>query len=1596
MASLRFNRPKPLEIWLKSIGATNPGRIVDDQRLVYYGELSEDDLRQFDLEHSADIEIEDEEIEMVCEDDLEPVQPMILLELEPGRTVVASLNQILYMGEPLQLGGKNRGDSGLYTGDTVSAFKIEQQSEDESIRINILRSVPDIRYQVENFTRQRGIMFGEVILDAENKIYLKHLYGADRSGQKPHRTGLWNPRIEPPTEAQLSIVRDLRPGEYVYLKFVKADDKTGILWFQILTPEEVFERKNLVYVKPLDVGGYGDSFKLNAQPLVQLEEGDYFIPDTQYSQRSGALRTYRKSDLGHICMASVYERGEYRGKPSTKLSLTEAPPRRFTYLMTNPDWRGYVTQVSKNGFILELSPGSCAYIPFDDALLNDSEKLRLKKGAVVLLNRKQREWKVKIRDVLHSHLDYLPTKPGHYFFTTLWAKKVKRREWFDKNGKVNCSIIGYPQLSGLGKIQESDLFSSAPLPLAFQKLSNDRKWVELEHSINRDWPIGKLKIGEDDNSAELLTWNNERLKIHWMHVSFFLGSYGECRKHLESWGWRDSNDIKERWKTIRNAQVIARCSGNQTSLTEFATLPCPVDHLIEQYGNVSSRWFIVACAEAEHLILEVAPGRYAELPTVLLEPLHDRGQLRDGLILNWMWLKAGDKIQLTMLTPLRSRDVEILPNFRVMGVIPGFRHNMNSTPLVTVHVTLSGGNRIIGLDGPDSIPVDILPFFPADDVLYNLKEIDKPFHRYQEVKHQFSKFNSRLVLHGRVGKILKQDKVTIVFLNIGIIVPRSGDGRSSDPVLFLKPNDTSVRQGDEIHVRVINVEFDKQKLITFEYKVERLPDPDTLQIVRMIDGKLFSYRGLPKHGDSVFIHRPDPQEPSVLRVVGFNTLSIKWVYDKYDPLNLHNPNEIQQIIELLLVCPSQMLAATVEKVDERKATFTLSRKNQLERIRMDPTQVLRGQVTHVLSQNRLIVDILGVPVTMRTDDFCQSGPWLKPFADEINNFAQKGGLEIEVIWQTPGSISCSNLYQVPGSLPGEFDATIELVGDVGLTVMNAGIRYFVFQKELSWCRLDASLMRKLFHHGNQITVRATEASKTVGNNVFKYIKTSHISTYDIRSEITQILHNRHDPVYVNVMAIDQNHNKNVVVRGQSGALMELPMQFQSDISEGERLTAYVHNINMTRRIAILSVEDHPLEQLNLPVIPEQYAADLMSMEPIKACLEELRAAIDSNEPSDIVNWLQNQSMLEPGTRTVRCILETLHEARLGSADWWQVLISQATGESSFLSLWRGFSQALIGYTDLESLNPEIKFALGYQALLNEKNIKEASDLLTPLADHPTWSNYFDVHLCLARIDRLKDDSFAMTRRLKTVLERLLSNALRTIVPPLVAPVLQPESMRELSQALADGQKSEINRIANIGQRQAPGSPQVLSLQIWRKIAYGKRDDSIIQLIERLLHNINAEHEASGFDFDPRLSLWAAWLCFAYGRIADGWLYLEEMERLIAPQEFGIIDESLELACVWYAWLSNRPLPANVDVLHGLLFKLFQQSRWRTHCDIKLFDSFWEHFRTSLMRWTLDIPTCQSVSEPNMNSLESLTEWCELNNCQKLKQSLSIEISIESK
>lgn len=658
-ASLRRLRPRPLDEWLaaRRVPARGPERL--ERPLLHFGVLEREDRE-------------------ACGDPEPDAETLVLFEAGPGRSFVATPAQLRFKGADFVPGS-------LKTGDEV--IEIAHFREPGGRRgMNIVDVSLGIRHDVELFAGEGGVFFGRLQADAEG-VAVVELHGAGFRSRPvaPSQQGRWKLRLVAPPGAE-AVQGEISPAEVHYLRFVGADPVAGELRFRRLTDQEAFARSNLVFVRPGEPSPDPNGvWHLRVHPLDGDSRVHCSISDTVFSVRTGRLRALVGRLPGEYLLARVV--GMATGHSETRLGLTTVPPRRFPFLLKHLAQRhgrplAAIVKPSRRPELLELElePGLNAELP-KARIAGRGPENGFAEGDVLFLRLTADRLAVEVADVVPGHLAYLEAMRRPTLLALLWQQPAQRRAMRrrDPEKPLNCSLVGLAQIPCVCR-DDVHIEATAPVPQRVLGRGRNPRFVEVTSEVGRDAAVGRLRPAASGPLLEVA--GRDPLRLDWREVTFRHAFGADLAAALDRVRWRDEEGGSVR--DLSTASVVAAVDPQgRVSLTRQARWPLPPDHLAEQFAEGGKRrlTFVVAGAAPGRIVLEVAPGRYAELPTSLVEPLRDE-RFAPGHGLTGALLSAGD-----LVTVERAADREDafhgIPRFRVVELRPG-PTRLLAHPLVTL------------------------------------------------------------------------------------------------------------------------------------------------------------------------------------------------------------------------------------------------------------------------------------------------------------------------------------------------------------------------------------------------------------------------------------------------------------------------------------------------------------------------------------------------------------------------------------------------------------------------------------------------------------------------------------------------------------------------------------------------------------------------------------------------------------------------------------------------------------------------------------------------------------------------------------------------
>lgn len=1581
-ASLRCNQPKRLADWLASRHYRTPSSSIH-LPIHYFGRLSVKDCEDCSIESGGNIESE-EKTEYIASGGS---TDWVLFEVGPGETFIARSNQVSFLGEPFD-------PKALHTGDEITEFEIIgriQESEAQGPVLDILNFNLDIVEDLQRF--KDGSHFGIIEVDDE-RVRIVELRGVSLSEETValHRLGRWELTLGDVSEEDRERLRKFRQGQYVYLKFVRADWEHGVLVFRLATMTEIFAQNNLVYVAAKSIETHGpSSLKLDVRPLDESLEGDYFIPENLFSERKGRLQALDRAHGGGIFLARVVEvpeEGQLPGQPrsSFQLSLLRNPKRRFRYMMSHREWQVIVKKRSKDGraIVVEAGIGVNVELPLEriglateaESAVHGEHSRIPSPGEILFLERVWEKRSLFIRHSVRSHVDYLTGRENSLVLTTLWGGSDYRRRGLETKQGLDCSIVGLPQLRGcFCQVRQENVEADDTVPQQVVRVVKEKGRILLTDRLGSTSDVvGRLSFQASGQPRFDITSNGKGYLLARGEITFREGTTREVAHALEDCQWR--NDARTGIRSIANSDLIGVYlkAEDRVSLTAMAERPFPVDHLVEQFAVPGPerrgrslrlapvRSFVVAGVQRECLILEIAPGRYAELPVALIRPLHSDGKLARGLALSWDPLAPGDELSLELL-PSTDSDA-FLPRFRVKELLARSGRQLRR-PIAVPLYRRDEHNLFLGTaEGPGVSAPSLGPIL--ENEICELKNLESVGRRYVALKHLYMRHGACLVLIGMVVGSTEVAGGTLFFIDIGIPIPdRAGSRRRKDPIFFVPTGEQQLEKGEVVGVRVLDACFD-ETLTSFSYSVERRVTRFSDRVLVRGSCNEFVRAAQAEVGDSVLVYRPQGTSEADAAAAGFEELDLLWNPTEADDLHLDVPSERAEVFKHLLVDGGSFWA-TCEAVSERQ--LTLSRRLQLEDVLPAPGEVVRGKLVKALSNSRWLVHLYGVPLVIHSQRLFRGPTFVTAKLSEEYARAMERGLDIEVVRTGEGRLSAKDVYQ----LSSEGESIIEVVVEAGVMVMKAGCRLFVPARELTWCgELDEALLRSIFRCGDRLRV----ARRTDGED-----RWSHVVTYDIRAEVAEMTRSQ-GAVSVTAIARD---GERTIVRSSSGALMELRGGRPPKI--GTRLVAFVQQVDNAGRRIRLTPEEVSRLNWSFPFGGTTFASRFASYseEAFRLWLRELEAALVAEGPKAVFEWAGRHPGVRSDPENVRILLDIM-----GPQVPFVVPERQEAGESEsgLQQLIRHLAAALDGTVEDVMLSESERFALGYRLLL-DGCAEAALHHLRELEGSKTLSCSFAAGLALAvGYARTGAGALVTAGVLRNLLERLWANAVRTITIPLIGPSFfdpQDQIFREWQDALADG---DLDRLSVIVRDQSidTTSSSGLAFQVWRSIIEG-RFEGLDDLVDRFFDTLRQDREESGESLDARLYVMAAFLEFSRGEVVEAWAWLDR-----------IGDDTADLAvpAFWRHHLRGRTdRREGLDPVLVAAAAVYRRCRWDRAIEPPLLEELWKCFRASRHRWILDIPICRPLTPLPEREATALRRWAKLNRMEAGLDALIAEMDLDS-
>ena len=1548
IASIKRLTPKTLQEWLVQTkrNSVMTVEVQKDYPLFYYGLIDEDQSLEWRITTSDQTD--------------DNTNKRVLFETSPGKCFIAETKHILFKGEPFD-------PTALKPGDCVTRFEVFERSINGEKGINIQSVFLDICNEFEKFSRRKGIMFARIRL-VGSTVKLIEVGGADYNTNpvRSHRLGRWRLRLESIKDYQFEWLTKFDEKEFVYVKFVEADHKSGNLWYRLLDADEVFSVENLVFVRYKSIstlGKDGETYKMDVKPLSKMisksnENHNYYVPETLFSIRRNILHRINWKTNKMILAKVVEPSKDDKRFNSKRLSFINTPDRSFAYLMNRKNWQGIVKNKPENNKIsIEVEESVNVRLPLDRINQEVTSLNRLNYGDILFIDSIPGKYEIQLADIQPGNIDYIDFDLNRTILTQLWGSENYRLNKFNEHKRLNCNLIGYPQLKGVSHINDENLLYSKKTII--QHIINDSRnvqdWIQLEPGIAEDNDVGQLKIDMDSILFKPVDTDNFQ-NIHCIHVTFHVGTVIHVLDYLKTIQWRNTTQHHARPKEcIDNSLIIGTKQNKRISFTKASSSPLPVEHLFEQFsiditqkGGMEKLTYVIANATNERLILEIAPGRYVELPTILLKSMYPKGNFKNRKM-NWECLKKGDKITIKLIS---ISDFELSKYFQNINVCliqntPWYR--FNSDYITTLRKTETSG-LVLGPPGKHCLPADHLYFLLKDQSL-ELSRFKQPHIKQRKLIDFYEKFGTRLIVEARITNINENNSRILYFCDIGVEYYSPKHNKKHTPIFYL--NEKKYDVSDKIDLRILKIVHNNYKI---EYMaVEPKSDDNYCRLIYYHKSKKFDrYDGLPETFDSVIVKR---DVKGYFSIDGYENYKPRWTKNNNDPLKLHISEMRKRIEPLLLHEDGSFFWATVEKVERRE--ILLSRSIQLEQGLPKNNYIVRAKIKGAIQEYKdtpptIIVDLMKIPYVIYTENFCFGHYDVGNLFDILKDENEGEGFELEVVLNDDNILSANDVYQLPEY--DELEAKIEFVSSTGILVCKDGCRIFVSSKELSYCQLDESLLKLFFIPGNKIILHRDRKNKR--------IKFSHIQLSDIQEEINQ-LKKSGGPIYVTIEHV-HNENKSAIVKStRSNFLMELNFASSNDFNPSfSKTSAYLESTDSYHNRIVLSLSAIQSKSWILADIPnKQFAIDHYTPELIKERIKSLIDILYDQSSKGMNNWLLEQHNLEPCPRNIRLIIEQIIYA-IDEDDIifdWNIFLNndnlnnQRKDANELHKIWKEISTIILndGYTT-DANDPFAIFGAGYWFTI-QNNTEKALKLLKKCKKE--LDEYFDISVVLAKVFQLNNDRRNFKEQIRKLTSLTWTNAMSTmhIYPP--EPTEQyfdAEISKEWDEAIRTGDVTLLEEVTKKIKIYEPDSLRSITHELWLSIIKNESELELNKIFNRYI-DLLREEEWFEEEIDSLFYVFASKLSFCRGDTLSGWWYLEKCQS-----EYALT--ALEVANFWKSWCAGYTIEnmINSDSTLKALLPLLKAIRMDKKIQevYDLFDSFFSEYRDCLHNWRFLIPECQ--------------------------------------
>ena len=1473
LVSLRRRPPLPLADWLKE-KRVSAFKSVDDKPLTFVGVIDDAIRRACDTEQAG-----------------------VLFEYRPGDCVVVLEDDLLFRGELLDT-------SMLAPGEIIESYHILRPTL-ELVRLDAIKLRHDIVDVVQRFTDQKGIL----VVDTSPKLLLREqlrMVVAD----EPVNFGERTLRIEGVDEGKSGLI---------YARYERHHD--GVLHCRALSLEEAFAPYNVVYVRGVKVIPLGDdSLRAVVEPFGEKTPGHYFIADTRYSERRWYLQT---AEVGErTFLAQVVAQTEQKSD-GTYLALTLAPFRRLGSVLRAVAKDDQAKQVLVTRMDLddeyvdiELAPGFNGSIPF--SRIEPREMIPdLRKGDILFLTISKRS-KVEVVRRIESHREWLKAETHPTVLAKLWGRRAFRELQINRRDYdgLKANVVGFPQLKARSEVKKEHIESTGLLPQMVQSEDPEDDFIQLADRVGGGVQVGKLKI--DASAPRLVLDAGTGIDLTWANTVVRFDCHDELRQSLRRWRWRDFANEEE---SLAGGQIIATGRDGRFSLTRSAAHPYPVDHLVEQFGlekKTGTLVFTVAQADRNRVVLEIAPGRYVEVPALMIESLTS-DRLASGLRLDWSWLSEGDRVHLE-LRP--SRTHPYLPNVAVQRVETSVLRQLRKGAFGPVR--RQDGHLLFGAVLPNAIHVD--------DLTASLEDVILDLHRFpagsraDELSRAWRGAGSRLVLVGGVVPTLSHGGETRV--DIGVPVR---DNHFVDP-------SAAVSGGPEfaaasVRVRIYRCALKNGVVEECRYQIE--PENGADWPVRITARDMAQRRMEPLSGDCVAIYAPQAPDTSDIRVCGMEELTIEWVNDHGDGLRLNRRADRDSAFACLLSTPGALLWMTLENVNRSQGVVRLSRRKQLEMVAAHEGGVVRGVVRGGIGARRVAIEVAGVPLAMAAEDLCFGLRDAGNYGGFLAKDTRRAQLDVLV---RPGPVvAATPVY--PRVAKAEFLASIDFVAPNGLICICNGMRVFVPIWALAWCELSVEAMQSIFRRGQKILLRRTDDDF----RTFSHVRNSeHLREAKVLSDRLEQSRPHVDemprddePLFVKRRFIEKD-KKQAIVSTSAGML--IVARFESETDLDDRQIAYLEEVDLRRCRITASVSRAVLQKWRFPAAR---VPDIWREEDLKKAIGELIDLLLPFKPVEAVEQFFAMTRVPPTPRSIRVMLDLTYglPVSLGSSE----------PTTPFARTWAGIAAVLAGGEPADALSA---FGSGYWLLISGAP-ERAVPHLEVAASSEALQSSFDVQLSLARALFESRQSVPGTRLLRNTCRRLAAQAHGTMRPPLINIATGPHA--EAVMKAADRRSvRELRESFAIADRKELVFAEAKARQIWGHLATATAFPADFDaLIKDFLEALSDEEDLDMIASAALYSL-AAQLSFACGDTARGRVYLERTATS-QPDEWAI-ERS------WDAWL-RRTNAKNGNPVVDALRRVLTEVAWRRTVTSEAFLSLWTEFRKSTREWVLATAPYRIVSPP---------------------------------